>query len=63
MRSILIFGAGKSSSSLVNYLLEKSGSESLELIVADISPDNAKLLVKDHPKGRVVQMDIFQVQQ
>ncbi len=63
MRSILIFGAGKSSSSLVNYLLEKSGSESLELIVADISPDNAKLLVKDHPKGRVVQMDIFQDEQ
>jgi len=63
MRSILIFGAGKSSSSLVNYLLEKSGSESLELIVADISPDNAKLLVKDHPKARVVQMDIFQDEQ
>lgn len=63
MRSILIFGAGKSSSSLVNYLLEKSGSESLELIVADISPDNAKLLVKDHPKGRVVQLDIFQDEQ
>ena len=63
MRSILIFGAGKSSSSLVNYLLEKSGSESLELIVADISPDNARLLVKDHPKGRVVQLDIFQDEQ
>lgn len=63
MRSILIFGAGKSSSSLVNYLLEKSGSESLELIIADISPDNAKLLVKDHPKGRVVQLDIFQDEQ
>ena len=63
MRSILIFGAGKSSSSLVNYLLEKSGSESLELIIADISTDNAKLLVKDHPKGRVVQMDIFQDEQ
>ena len=63
MRSILIFGAGKSSSSLVNYLLEKSGSESLDLIVADISPDNARLLVKDHPKGRVVQLDIFQDEQ
>jgi saccharopine dehydrogenase-like NADP-dependent oxidoreductase len=63
MRSILIFGAGKSSSSLVNYLLEKSGSESLQLIIADISPDNAILLVKDHPKGSVVQLDIFQDQQ
>ncbi len=63
MRSILIFGAGKSSSSLVNYLLEKSGSESLDLMIADISPENARLLVKDHPKGRVVQLDIFQDEQ
>lgn len=63
MRSILIFGAGKSSSSLVNYLLEKSGSESLDLIVADISPENARLLVKNHPKSRVVQLDIFQDEQ
>lgn len=60
MRSVLIFGAGKSSSSLVSYLLEKSSDESLELIIADISPENAKSLVKGHPKGRVVQLDIFQ---
>lgn len=63
MRSILIFGAGQSSSSLVSYLLKKSVSESLELIIADISPDNAKLLVKGHPKGSVVQLDIFQDEQ
>lgn len=60
MRSVLIFGAGKSSSSLVSYLLEKSSDESLELIIADISPENAKSLVKGHPKGLVVQLDIFQ---
>ena len=60
MRSVLIFGAGKSSSSLVSYLLDKSTSESLELIIADVSPENAKSLVKNHPKSRVVQLDIFQ---
>jgi len=37
MKNILIIGAGKSSSSLIKYLLEKSDEENLKIIIADIS--------------------------
>ena len=48
MRSILIVGAGRSSSALVRYLLEKSYEEKLKIIIADISVENAEKLVDDH---------------
>ena len=62
MRRILIVGAGRSSAALVRYLLEKSFSEKLKVIIADISVDNAKKLVKDHENAIVVELDIFNVE-
>ncbi|MFT6749589.1 MAG: saccharopine dehydrogenase-like NADP-dependent oxidoreductase, partial [Flavobacterium sp.] len=41
MKNILIIGAGKSSSALIKYLLDKSSEESLFLTIGDISTDNA----------------------
>ncbi len=41
MKNILIIGAGKSSSSLIKYLLDKSEQENLILTIADISTENA----------------------
>ena len=35
MRKILVIGAGKSASSLIKYLLDKSDKENLQIIVAD----------------------------
>ena len=50
MRRILIVGAGRSSSALVRYLLEKSYKEKLKIVIADISIENAKKLVEILPK-------------
>ncbi len=61
MRRILIVGAGRSSSALVRYLLEKSGKEQLEVIIADINTENAEKLVGGHPNGKVIELDIFDV--
>jgi saccharopine dehydrogenase-like NADP-dependent oxidoreductase len=59
MRKILIIGAGRSASSLVKYLLDKSDSEKLEIIIADKSVANANKLAQDHLNSKVLQLDIF----
>ena len=40
MRNILLFGAGKSASSLIKYLLDKSKIENLHLTIADLNKPN-----------------------
>jgi saccharopine dehydrogenase (NAD+, L-glutamate forming) len=62
MRRILIVGAGRSSSALVRYLLEKSNEEELLVEIADIDIVNAGKLVGDHPNGKVIELDIFDLQ-
>ena len=58
-RKILIFGAGKSASFLIKYLLDKSAQENLEIIIADISLENAQKLAQDHVRSKIVQLDIL----
>jgi len=58
-RKILIIGAGRSSSALVRYLLDKSVEQQLKVIIADISVDNAKKLVGNHPNSEIIELDIF----
>ncbi len=62
MRSILIVGAGRSSSALVRYLLEKSFLEKLKVVIADISIENAKKLVEGHENAEIVELDIFNIE-
>lgn len=62
-RTILVIGAGKSTSQLVNYFLEKSQKENLKVILGDISIENAKKLIGDHPNGEAILLDIFNEQQ
>lgn len=59
MRKILIIGAGRSVSSLVKYLLDKSYEENLELVIADISIENARKLAKNNSNCTVLELDIF----
>ncbi|PQJ77443.1 saccharopine dehydrogenase family protein [Polaribacter glomeratus] len=63
MKNILIIGAGKSSSSLIKYLLDKSDEENLQLTVADISTENALKLLNNHKNGTAISLDIFNEQQ
>ncbi|MEQ3655680.1 MAG: saccharopine dehydrogenase C-terminal domain-containing protein [Dokdonia sp.] len=63
MRKILIIGAGKSASQLINYLLDKAETENLEITVGDLSLASAKKLVGDHPAGKAIELDVFNTQQ
>jgi saccharopine dehydrogenase-like NADP-dependent oxidoreductase len=58
MKTILIIGAGKSSSSLISYLLNKSSKENLHIIVADLSLKDAQDKIKNHPNGSAISLDI-----
>jgi saccharopine dehydrogenase-like NADP-dependent oxidoreductase len=59
MRSILIFGAGRSASSLIQYLLSKSDQENLHLFVADLSLALAEKKTQNHPNATPIALDIF----
>src|SRR5690554_91385 len=58
MRHILIIGAGRSSSSLIRYLLEKSTSENLFITVADLSEKAIEKYNSQHSNIKGVVLDI-----
>lgn len=59
MRKILIIGAGKSTSVLIEYLLQKSESENLQLIIGDLQKKNAQRMAANHPAAKAISLDIF----
>ncbi len=59
MRNILLFGAGKSASSLIKYLLDKSETENLHLTIADLNIDLAKAKTNNHKNATPIAIDIF----
>ncbi|EAQ40725.1 saccharopine dehydrogenase family protein [Polaribacter sp. MED152] len=63
MKNILIIGAGKSSSSLIKYLLDKAEEENLFLTIGDLDIKNASELVNDHKNTAVLEFDVFNDQQ
>ncbi|WP_341221570.1 saccharopine dehydrogenase family protein [Polaribacter atrinae] len=63
MKNILIIGAGKSSSFLIKYLLEKSDKENLRILIGDISTENADKIINKHKNAKSVVLDIFNTKQ
>jgi len=59
MRTILIIGAGRSASSLIQYLLDKSYQENLHLIIGDLSLALAKHKTNNHPNATAISLDVF----
>lgn len=59
MRNILIIGAGRSASSLIRYLLEKSEVENLHLTIGDLSLELAQKKTGGHPNATAIALDIF----
>lgn len=59
MRNILVIGAGKSSSYLIDYLQKKSESENLHITIADVSLENAKSRAGNHKNSRTLEFDVF----
>ncbi|MEZ4797211.1 MAG: saccharopine dehydrogenase C-terminal domain-containing protein [Flavobacteriaceae bacterium] len=59
MRNILIIGAGKSSSYLIKYFLDKAETEDLHITIGDINIKNARKLIGDHSHANAIQLDVF----
>ena len=63
MKHILIIGAGRSASSLIKYLLNKSESENLHLTIADLSLELAQQKTGGHKRATAITFDIFNAEQ
>ena len=63
MRNILVIGAGRSSSELIKYLLNKAVTEDLFVVVADISLENAQERTNNHPQAKAIKFDVFDATQ
>ncbi|MEO6884255.1 MAG: saccharopine dehydrogenase C-terminal domain-containing protein [Bacteroidia bacterium] len=58
MKNILIIGAGRSASSLINYLLQHSASLDTTVTVGDISLALAEQKTNKHPNGKAIAFDV-----
>lgn len=58
MNKILIIGAGKSSTYLIEYLLKSAAEKNREITVADLQLDLALKKINGHPAGKAVELAI-----
>jgi saccharopine dehydrogenase-like NADP-dependent oxidoreductase len=58
MRNILIIGAGRSASSLIQYLLNKSDEQNLHVTIGDLSLELAQRKTNNHKNATAIQLDI-----
>lgn len=63
MRSILIIGAGRSASSLIQYLLAKAEQEQLHITIADLSLVTAQKKTDNHPHATAIELNILNAEQ
>jgi len=61
MNNILIIGAGRSSTALINYVLDQAKTRGWSVTVADADPELAARKVNNHPNGRSAWLDVMKV--
>ena len=59
MRTILIIGAGRSATSLIQYLLKKSDKENLHLLIGDLLLASAEKNTKNHPNATAIELNVL----
>lgn len=59
MKQVLILGAGRSSTSLINYLLEHSATNEWEVVIGE---QDTLLAQKKFPKAKVITFDILKTE-
>ena len=57
MQHILVIGAGRSATSLIEYLLDQSSTQQWKVTVADLSLNLAEQKVNNHPAGNAIALD------
>lgn len=62
-KNILLIGAGRSSSSLIKYLLDHAAAEDWHVTVGDVSLDAVLQKTQNHPNSRSIAFDINNEQQ
>jgi len=58
MKTILVLGAGRSSSALITYLLQQSAIHSWKIMVGDVSEDSARQRIGGSTRGHALKFDI-----
>lgn len=59
MKNILVIGAGRTSTYLINYLLKQAKENQWFVTVADVDPELATTKVNGHPNGRGTWLDVL----
>lgn len=59
MKRILILGAGRSASSLIDYLLEHASNENWKVVVGDYMLEMAQEKMGNHPNAEAIQFDVM----
>lgn len=59
MKNILVIGAGRTSTSLIDYLVKKAPGNDWFITVADQSLELALSKAKNYPRTKAIQFDIF----
>lgn len=57
MKQIVLLGAGKSATILIEYLLKHATNEKWELTIADLNEADTLKKINDNPHGKFVQLD------
>ena len=57
MSNILVLGAGRSATVLIDYLLEEAKQNSYTVVVADMYLEAAQEKIGNHPNGKAIQLD------
>ena len=57
MKKILVIGSGRSSTSLIKYLLDNSTSENWKITVVDFNLELANSKINNHPNGFSFKLD------
>ena len=60
MKKIAVLGAGRSSSSLIRYLLVQSESNDWRIKVYDRDLEVEQSKIASHPNGEALKLDVFQ---
>jgi saccharopine dehydrogenase-like NADP-dependent oxidoreductase len=58
MKTILVLGAGRSSSALIIYLLQQAASHNWKIVVGDVSEAAARLRIGGSTRGHAILFDI-----
>jgi saccharopine dehydrogenase-like NADP-dependent oxidoreductase len=58
MKKILLLGAGRSSSSLIKYLLDNANNQQWLVTICDVSIESAQSKCGSNPSGRPVKFDV-----